>query len=105
KRRLTMDKQRIEYLHQRYLAGTLSAEELTEWTDLLHSGEHDAVIHALMHNTWAAITPQNQQSIPPARAQRIFSHIIGSSVRRKLWFASTAAAVLLLVSVAVWFFG
>lgn len=98
-----MDKQRIEYLHQGYLAGTLSAEELAEWTDVLRSGEHEATIHALMHATWAAITPRNQQTIPPTRAQRIFGRIIRPSYGRKprLWLS--AAAALLLASAAFWF--
>lgn len=100
-----MDKQRIEYLHQRYLAGNLSSEEANEWADVLRAEEHEATIHTLMHTTWTAITPYNQQSMPHEHAHRIFIRIIKPSSRiRTLRPWLSAAAVLLVVSVAFWFF-
>src|SRR3546814_8426841 len=63
KRSFTMDKQRIEYLHQRYLEGKFSREEAADWEHVLHaeeyagtiqrSDEHTSELQSLMRISYA----------------------------------------------------
>ncbi|SFC19324.1 ferric-dicitrate binding protein FerR, regulates iron transport through sigma-19 [Parapedobacter composti] len=100
-----MDKSRIEYLHQRYLDSQLSAAEKAEWEQVLHAAAHEPTLQALMHGVWASIGPGNARAMPATRANRIFRQVIRQPRRRaplRTWLQ--AAAVLLAVSGAVWFF-
>ena len=95
-----MDKQRIAYLHQRYLDGELSPEEAAAWAEAVHSDEHRETIHALMHTTWNAITPETEQAM--AYPQRIFKRAVAPPRTRPLWPWLGAAGLLLSASVAYW---
>lgn len=97
-----MEHKRIEYLHQRYLDGNLSREEMTEWDRLLHTDEHEATLRAMMFRTWSSITPHNQQSLAPLRAEQVFKQVMTAARPRQLWRWLSAAAILLAASVAWW---
>lgn len=99
-----MDNERIEYLHQRYLDGSLSPAEAAEWAHVLQAEEHEAAIHALMRHTWTAMTAGEQQSMPPAHARRVFRQVVRPSRLRRLRPLLSAAVILLVASVAFWFF-
>lgn len=103
-----MEKQRVAYLHQRYLNGNLSQQELEEWNSLLEDTESQRILCDLMDANWDKITPDKQIHLKESRSAEIFESITTQTKENKIrlnWsLHATAAAAIILVALSVYFY-
>jgi transmembrane sensor len=105
-----MTKQRLEYLLDRYLDSSLSAEEHEEWQSVLNDIELRDSLNELIDGSYYQLTDDELVGLSSNKADKIFTNISqqGAPQKKKttrLWprFAA-AASILLLLSVAVYFY-
>lgn len=102
--------QRIQHLYNAYLGGTAGPDELNELAQLVQQPEREVEVTVLLENLWTETDP----AVPFFSAdvsQRLLDHIIlqkepvkKRSLWRKLTAAVSAAAILVIISLALFFY-
>lgn len=100
-----MNELRLTYLYQQYITNRCSAEELQELEVLLKKPTNEASVSDLLDTTWDELNVLNAKDISEDQADQIYNSIIKSKVRKnrnyKLWALSTAATILLCLSIGL----
>lgn len=104
-----MSQNRINQLHDKYIAGKLSASESMEWQQFVNDPDFEEQILLLIENSWRKIPEDLLDDLEPGRSVEMFERMINEpklkKMSGKLWLSiSAAAAILLFATVAlVWF--
>jgi transmembrane sensor len=105
-----MNQNRINHLHDRYIAGKLTAVERIEWQQFVDHPDFEEQILLLIENSWKKIPVDLLEDVEAGRSDELLKQIISvpqmRKTHRRLWLTiSSAAAFLLLASISVfWFF-
>jgi transmembrane sensor len=105
-----MHQNRINHLHDRYIAGKLTAVERIEWQQFVDHPDFEEQILLLIENSWKKIPVDLLEDVEAGRSDELLKQIISvpqvRKTHRRLWLTiSSAAAILLLASISVfWFF-
>lgn len=100
-----MEKNRIKYLYQKYIADTCSEEELAELQSLVSSGKQNKDLAALLDETWRGMESGELKDLNPQEAHLIFQEIVAKPRQingpKRLFWKSMAAAVLAVIALSV----
>lgn len=104
-----MSQNRINHLHDRYIAGKLNAGERLEWQEFVNDPDSEEQILLLIENSWKKIPVDLLDDLEPVRSDEMLNNIVKvpqmRRMNRKLWVRiSGAAAILLLATAAVFWF-
>lgn len=103
-----MERERISYLYQQYLSGTLSLEEHEDWAQLLENPDLEEALKEIVEQTYYAIGKEDILNLKENRSSEIFDYIIAQpgslQVKRLSWRRIAAVAAIVLVVGAGIFF-
>lgn len=104
-----MDKDRIDYLHTRYISGRLTESELREWKTMVDSPFYESRVLSFIEQSWKQLPDEIlsdiEQEISDEMLLRITSKPQIKPKRRNLWITiPAAAAILVLIFTSVWYF-
>ncbi|TCC98722.1 FecR family protein [Pedobacter hiemivivus] len=104
-----MNQNRINHLHDRYIAGKLNAGESVEWQQFVNDPDSEEQILLLIEDSWKKIPVDLLDDLEPVRSDELLNRIVKEpqlrKMHRKLWLRiSGAAAILLLATAAVFWF-
>jgi transmembrane sensor len=104
-----MSQNRINHLHDRYIAGKLKAGESVEWQQFVNDPDSEEQILLLIEDSWKKIPVDLLDDLEPVRSDELLNRIVKEpqlrKMHRKLWLRiSGAAAILLLATAAVFWF-
>ncbi|OJU24100.1 MAG: hypothetical protein BGN92_05365 [Sphingobacteriales bacterium 41-5] len=97
----------MAYLHQHYLEGGLSQEELQEWNELLNDTVNQPFLIELMNGTWDEITAGDEVYLKSTRSAEILAYVRvmpQKKVFRMEWRLQIAVAVAIIFIAAGLFF-
>jgi transmembrane sensor len=103
-----MSQNRINQLHDKYIAGKLSPSESMEWQQFVNDPDFEEQIFLLIENSWRKIPEDLLDDLESVRSDELLNRIVKEPQLRKkhskLWLRiSGAAAILFLATAAVWF--
>jgi transmembrane sensor len=105
-----MTKQRIKYLLDRYLKGSLSPKEQEEWTDIFHDSDLRIWLDELIDSVYDQLTEEELVGLTPDRADKMFAsmtkvgespHVKGT-IKTLLRRLAVAASIMLCLSAAAY---
>jgi transmembrane sensor len=71
-----MDKNRLQYLHEKYINDQMSPDELQEWKAAVSSSGSEQLIQEIMDSHWLATTGQENRDIKTGRFEEMYQNII-----------------------------
>lgn len=96
-----MNKDRIIYLHGRYINDALTTSEELEWTAVLEEAVERDFVKELMAGSWHGMKAQEDLELRGNRSEEIYSEVVGSPREqlrvRRLWPRIAAAVAVVLV--------
>ncbi|MEQ7802065.1 FecR domain-containing protein [Pedobacter sp. ASV1-7] len=96
-----MNKDRIIYLHGRYIENALSTAEQLEWTAILEDEVQRDFVKELMEGTWHGMKAEEDLELRGNRSEEIYAQVIATPREelklRRLWPRIAAAAAVVLV--------
>lgn len=104
-----MNQNRINQLHDRYIAGKLNARESVEWQQFVNNPDFEEQILLMIAHSWKKIPVDLLEDLEPLRSNEMFEQIVKEpqlkKMHRKLWLRiSSVAAVLLLATLSTFWF-
>ena len=106
-----MDKQRVDYLYQKYLKKSLSSEELEEFKQMILDPELEPLLEDQIETHWNLIAEDDIGRLPEQRLDTIFTKVVDHQQPSKrkipLWrrFAIVAAVGTLFFGAGLFYFG
>jgi len=96
-----MNKERIYYLHDRFLKGSLNPSERLEWKKVIEDPLAEDQLLLLIENSWKNIPDSDLSDIENARSEEILSEIVRTHRTKKriyrLWPRIVAAAIITII--------
>lgn len=103
-----MDKQRIQYLHNKHLQDNLTKEELIEWRIILLTADSNPFLQSLMNNVWDEMRTEDKINLRDQRSEEIFLRIVDTPQKTRnvlsLWSKITVAASITLAVITGGYF-
>ncbi|EDM36258.1 putative anti-sigma factor [Pedobacter sp. BAL39] len=105
-----MDKNRLQYLHERFLGDQMSPDELLEWKAAIVDPEWNQTIEDLMNSHWHQTNGEEQQDLNIERFDELYLKVVAQPQYKKsvrsIWprIAVAAAVAVMVLGAGLFYF-